>query len=65
MTNTKEKRSNRVGRASVSMSRSEASALLSGIEVALQANGGRPPDSVARPLARAVKKISDAFEFVL
>jgi hypothetical protein len=47
------------------MSRSEASALLSGIEVALQANGGRPPDSVARPLARAVKKISDAFQFVL
>lgn len=65
MTNTKEKRSNRVDRASVSMSRSEASALLSGIEVALQANGGRPPDSVARPLARAVKKISDAFQFVL
>jgi len=65
VTNTKEKRSNRVDRASVSMSRSEASALLSGIEVALQANGGRPPDSVARPLARAVKKISDAFQFVL
>ena len=65
MTNTKEKKSNRVGRASISMSRSEASAILSGIEVALQANGGRPPDSVAGPLARAVKKISDAFEFVL
>lgn len=62
MTNRKEKGSSIVP---IAMSRSEASALLSGIEVALRANGGKPPKSVARPLASVVRKISSAFNFVL
>ena len=62
MTNSSEKK---ISKASISMTRREAAAILSGVEVALSVSGGEPPKEVARPLAMAVQKISDAFEFVL
>lgn len=51
--------------ATIGLKRAEATALLSGIEVALSANGGRPPKSIAKSLVSAVKKLVDAFEIVL
>lgn len=47
------------------MTRKEASAILSGIVVALNANGGEAPDSVEGPLASIVEKINEAFDFGL
>ena len=65
MTNTKKKRPVLTKSAEVFMTRSEASALLSGICIALDANGGEPPESVSGPLASIVEKINEAFDFGL
>ena len=65
MTNTKKKRPALVKSAEVFMTRREASAILSGIVVALNANGGEAPDSVSGHLASVVEKINDAFDFGL
>lgn len=47
------------------MTRSEASAILSGIVVAINANGGEAPGSVSGPLESIVEKIDEAFNFGL
>lgn len=65
MTNTKKKRPALTKSAEVFMTRTEASALLSGIVVALNANGGEAPDSVSGPLNSIVEKIDEAFGFGL
>lgn len=53
------------GSESVEITREEAAALLSGISVALDANGGDCPDSVREALAAAVEKLNLAFDFGL
>jgi hypothetical protein len=65
VTNTKKKRPALIKSAEVFMTRKEASAILSGIVVALNANGGEAPDSVEGPLASIVEKINEAFDFGL
>lgn len=50
---------------SVTLTRSEAAALLSGVEVALKANGGDCPDSVREALLSAVETLNAAFDFGL
>lgn len=49
----------------VQFSRAEAAALLSGISVALDANGGDCPDSVREALVGAVERLNAAFQFGL
>lgn len=49
----------------VEFSRAEAAALLSGIDVALDANGGDCPDSVREALVSAVERLNAAFDFGL
>lgn len=49
--------------ANVQMSRAEAAALLSSVEIALQANGGEAPASVTEPLYEIVERINQAFDF--
>ena len=50
-------------RAEITITRNEAAAILSAVEIALQANGGEAPTSVAGPLFQIVEKINAAFEF--
>ena len=45
------------------MTRAEAAALLSAVEIALQANGGEAPESVAGALYEIVERINAAFDF--
>lgn len=52
-----------VKQATVTMTRAEASALLSAVSVALDANGGKAPPSVEEALAAAVERLDAAFEF--
>lgn len=49
--------------AKVPMSRPEAAALLSAVEIALQANGGKAPASVSDALYEIVERINEAFDF--
>jgi hypothetical protein len=65
MTNTKKNRPALIKSAEVFMTRKEASAILSGIMMALSATGGEAPDTVAGPLASIVEKINEAFDFGL
>lgn len=51
--------------ATVTMSRAEASALLSAVSVALDANGGEAPKSVERVLYEIVERLNIAFGFGL
>jgi hypothetical protein len=50
-------------KATVTMSRAEASALLSAVSVALDANGGEAPKSVERALYEIVERLNTAFDF--
>lgn len=52
-------------REAVEFTREEAAALLSGISVALDANGGDCPDSVREALVSAVERLNAAFDFGL
>ena len=54
-----------VKKATVSLTRSEAAALLSAVSIALDANGGDAPKSVAAALAAAVEALNEAFDFGL
>jgi hypothetical protein len=65
MTNTKENRPALIKSAEVFMTRKEASAILSGIVMALAYTGGEAPDSVEGPLASLIEKINEAFDFGL
>lgn len=65
MTSTKKNRPALIKSAEVFMTRSEASAILSGIVVAINANGGEAPGSVSGPLESIVEKIDEAFNFGL
>jgi hypothetical protein len=47
------------------MTRKEAAAILSGIVVAINANGGEAPETVSGPLESIVEKIDEAFDFGL
>jgi len=49
--------------ATVKMTRAEAAALLSAVEIAIQANGGEVPASVSEPLYEIVERINTAFDF--
>lgn len=49
--------------ATVKMTRSEASALLSSVSVALDANGGEAPKSVEAALFKIVERLNKAFDF--
>lgn len=49
--------------ANVKMNRAEAAALLSAVEIALQANRGKAPASVTEPLYEIVERINVAFDF--
>ena len=51
--------------ATVRLTRGEASALLSGISVALDACEGKPPESVSESLYWAIEKLNAAFDFGL
>jgi hypothetical protein len=51
--------------AKIPMTRAQAAALLSAVEIALQANGGEAPPSVAERLAEVVERINEAFDFGL
>ena len=52
-------------RKTIEFTREEAAALLSGISVALDANGGDCPDSVREALVSAVERMNAAFDFGL
>lgn len=52
-------------RETIEFTREEAAALLSGISVALDANGGDCPDSVREALVSAVERMNAAFDFGL
>jgi len=47
----------------VTLSRCEAAALCSSVEMALRANGGDCPDGLRVPLLEAVEKLNAAFDF--
>jgi hypothetical protein len=49
--------------AKIPMTRAEAAALLSAVEIALQANGGEAPASVSESLFAIVEKLNAAFDF--
>lgn len=49
----------------VTFTRAQAAALLSGVSVALEANGGGCPDSVRESLLSAVETLNEAFDFGL
>ncbi len=49
--------------AKIPMNRSQAAALLSAVEIALQANGGKAPPSVSDALYEIVERINEAFDF--
>ena len=52
-----------IQQATVTMTRSEAAALLSAVNVALDANGGDAPESVRAALAEIVDRLDEAFDF--
>jgi hypothetical protein len=54
-----------VKKATLSLTRNEAAALLSAVSIALDANGGDAPKSVAASLAAAVEALNEAFDFGL
>lgn len=49
--------------ATVKMTRAEAAALLSSVNMALDANGGEAPPSVEAALCEIVEKLNKAFDF--
>ena len=49
--------------ATITMTRAQAAALLSAVEIALKANGGKAPDSVTGPLLQIVERLDHAFQF--
>lgn len=61
----KTKKQKLIKKATVTMGRDEAAALLSSVEVALNANGGRPPAAVEDALYRVVETLNKAFDFGL
>jgi len=52
-----------IKKATVEMTRDEASALLSAVSVALEANGGEAPASVEDALYEIVERLNTAFDF--
>ena len=50
-------------KSTVEMTRAEASALLSAVSVALDANGGEAPASVESALYEIVERLNTAFDF--
>jgi hypothetical protein len=52
-----------IKKATVEMTRDEASALLSAVSVALGANGGEAPASVEDALYEIVERLNTAFDF--
>jgi hypothetical protein len=52
-----------IKKATVEMTRDEASALLSAVSVALDANGGEAPPSVEKSLYEIVERLNTAFDF--
>ncbi len=51
--------------ATISLTRSQAAALLASVEVALRANGGDAPEDVSGPLRQIVERLDHAFAFGL
>jgi hypothetical protein len=51
--------------ANIPMSRAEAAAILSAVEIAIRANGGKAPVSVTDALFEIVERINIAFDFGL
>jgi len=54
-----------IKKATVEMTRDEAAALLSAVNVALEANGGEAPASVEHALYEVVERLNTAFDFGL
>jgi hypothetical protein len=52
-----------IKQATVTMTRAEASVLLSAVSVALGANGGKAPESVEDALYEIVERLNTAFDF--
>jgi hypothetical protein len=52
-----------IKQATVTMTRAEASALLSAVSVALEVNGGKAPASLEDALYEIVERMNEAFDF--